>query len=271
VSGLDVLEVLVQYGYLLLFIFVLAEQAGLPIPAVPALLGVGALAASGRMSLILAFGAVLAASLPVDLAWYELGRRRGRDVLGGLCRIALEPDYCVRRAENLFVRAGQRALLVTKFFPGLSAIASPLAGLIGVRRVTFIALDGLGALLWSGTWMGLGYLFKDALELLAAQVARLGHYVLLAAAGVLAVYIAVKFTQRQRIFRSLRMARITADELKRRLDAGDADLVVVDTRSAVDVSTTPYSVRGAIWIAAEEIDERQHELPRDREIILYCT
>jgi membrane protein DedA with SNARE-associated domain len=271
VTDLDALDVLVRYGYVILFVFVLAEQVGLPIPAVPALLGVGALAGAGRMSLLLAFAAVLAASLPADLGWYELGRRRGRAVLGLLCRISLEPDSCVRRTENLFTRAGRKALLVAKFFPGLSAIASPLAGMVGVGRVSFVVLDSLGAVLWSGTWMGLGYLFSDALELIAAHVTRLGHYALVAAACALVAYVVLKFTQRQRIFRSLRTARITADELKRRLEAGDAGLVVVDTRSALDVSTEPYAVHGAIWIAAEEIDARQHELPRDREIVLYCT
>jgi membrane protein DedA with SNARE-associated domain len=271
VTGPDAIDVLVRYGYVLLFAFVLFEQVGLPIPAVPALLGVGALAGAGRLSLALAFAAVLAASLPADLAWYELGRRRGRGVLGFLCRITLEPDSCVRKTETLFMRAGRKALLVAKFFPGLSALASPLAGMIGVGRATFVVLDGLGAILWSGTWMGLGYVFSDALERIAAQTARLGHYVLVAAASALAAYVALKFVQRQRVLRSLRIARITPDELKRRLDALDPDLVVVDTRSALDVSTNPYAIRGAIWIAAEEIDERQHEVPRDRELVLYCT
>src|SRR5438552_8946160 len=106
----ETLEILSQYGYLVLFAFVLAEQIGLPVPAVPVLLGVGALAGAGRMSLALAFAAALAASLPPDLVWYELGRRRGNRVLGLLCRISLEPDSCVRRTENLFMRRGRMAL-----------------------------------------------------------------------------------------------------------------------------------------------------------------
>jgi len=114
----DTVQVLLQYGYVVLFAFVLVEQIGLPIPAVPVLLGVGALAGTGRMSLALALGAALAASLPPDLVWYELGRRRGGRILGLLCRVSLEPDSCVRRAENLFMRRGRKALLIAKFFPG---------------------------------------------------------------------------------------------------------------------------------------------------------
>jgi len=267
----DAGQVLVQYGYVVLFAFALAEQIGLPIPAVPALLGVGALAGAGRMSLVLALGAVLAASLPPDLVWYELGRRRGGRVLGLLCRIALEPDSCVRRTENLFTRSGRKALLVAKFFPGLSTVAPPLAGMVGVGRRQFIVLDGIGAIVWGGAWMGLGYVFSDALELVAARAAHLGNYVLLLVGAALASYVAIKFIQRHRFLRGLRIARITPDELKRRLDAGDGDLAIIDTRSALEVNAAPYAIRGAIWIAAEEIEQRHHEVPRDREIVLYCA
>lgn len=267
----DALQVLVQYGYVVLFAFVLVEQIGLPIPAVPILLGVGALAGAGRMSLALALGAVLAASLPPDLVWYELGRRRGGRVLGLLCRITLEPDSCVRRTENLFIRRGRKALLIVKFFPGLSPIASTLAGMVGVARRQFIALDSLGAIIWAGAWMGLGYVFSDVLELVATWVSYLGKYALLIIGAALASYIAIKFIQRRRFFRSLRIARITPDELKRRLDAGDGDLAVIDTRSALEVNAAPYGIPRAIWIAAEELDQRHQEVPRDREIVLYCT
>jgi len=267
----DAGQVLVQYGYVVLFAFALAEQIGLPIPAVPALLGVGALAGAGRMSLVLALGAVLAASLPPDLVWYELGRRRGGRVLGLLCRIALEPDSCVRRTENLFTRSGRKALLVAKFFPGLSTVAPPLAGMVGVGRRQFIVLDSMGAIVWGGAWMGLGYVFSDALELVAARAAHLGNYVLLLVGAALASYVAIKFIQRHRFLRGLRIARITPDELKRRLDAGDGDLAIIDTRSALEVNAAPYAIRGAIWIAAEEIEQRHHEVPRDREIVLYCA
>lgn len=267
----DAIHVLVQYGYVVLFAFVLVEQIGLPIPAVPVLLGVGALAGSGRMSLVLALGAVLAASLPPDLVWYELGRRRGGRILGLLCRISLEPDSCVRRTENLFMRRGRKALLIVKFFPGLSPIASTLAGMVAVARRQFIVLDGLGAMIWAGAWLGLGYVFSGALELVATPAAHLGNYVLLILAAVLASYMAFKFIQRQRFLRGLRIARITPDELKRRLDAGDDDLVIIDTRSALEVNAAPYTIRGAIWIAAEEIEQRHREVPRDREIVLYCA
>ena len=262
---------LAQYGYMLLFAVVLAEQTGLPIPAVPVLLGVGALAGTGRMSPALALAAALAASLPPDIIWYELGRRRGGRVLGLLCRISLEPDSCVRRAENLFSRRGGKALVIAKFLPGLSTLAPPLAGMVGVPRTQFILLDSIGAIAWAGAWMGVGYVFSDALDFVASRFARLGNGLLVVVGAALAAYVAFKFIQRRRFLRSLRIARITPDELKRRLDTGDSPLVIIDTRSALDVNTTPFAIPGALWIPAEEIDRRHHEVPPDREIVLYCS
>ena len=265
------LEILVRYGYALVFGFVLLEQIGLPIPAVPVLLGVGALAASGQMSLAIALGAVLAASLPPDLVWHALGGRRGAKVLRVLCRISLEPDSCVRRTENLFMRYGRLSLLFVKFLPGLSPIASTLAGMVAVPRWQFALLDGLGALVWAGTWMTAGWVFSGALEAVIAAASRLGRDGLVLAALALAGYVALKFVQRQRVFRALRIARIPPDELWRRLEARDPDLVVIDTRSALDVGLVPHGVPGAIWIPAEEIDRRAGELPLDRELVMYCS
>jgi membrane protein DedA with SNARE-associated domain len=265
------LESLVQYGYVLLAAFVLAEQTGLPIPAVPVLLGVGALIGVGRMSLPLAFAAAIAASLPPDIVWYELGRRRGARVLALLCRISLEPDSCVRRTENLFMQRGRGALLVAKFFPGLSTVAPPLAGMVGIARAQFIALDTVAAILWVGTWIALGYIFSDALELVAAGAGRLGNSLGVVVAFALAAYVAFKFVQRRRFLRSLRIARITPEDLKRRLDIGDDTLAIVDTRSLLDVTAAPYAIPGALWIAAEDIERRHSELPRGREIVLYCS
>ena len=260
-----------QYGYAVLFVVVVAEQIGLPIPAVPVLLGAGALSGAARMSPALALATALAASLPADIVWYELGRRRGGRVLGLLCRISLEPDSCVRRTETLFMQRGTSALMIAKFVPGLSTVAPPLAGMVGTARWQFILLDAAGAILWAGTWMGLGYLFSDALDLAASQVARLGHSLAVVVGLALAGYVLVKLLRRRRLLRSLRTARITPVELKRRLDDVEDTVVIIDTRSALDVTATPHAIPGARWIAAEEIDRRHGEVPRDREIVLYCS
>lgn len=258
-------------AYVVLFAFVLAEQIGLPIPSVPLLLGVGAFAGTGRMSVAGGLLTALAASLPPDVVWYELGRARGRRVLDVLCRVTLEPDSCIRRTENLFMHQGRWALLVAKFVPGLSTIAPPLAGVVGLGRAPFVVLDVLGALIWAGTWIALGWLTSGAIAPLLELGARVGHWGLAAGALALAAYIVAKLVRRRRFLRSLRVARIEPRELKERLDAGDPDLAVIDTRSALDVATEPYKIPGALWIPAESIEQRAGQIPLDRKIVLYCS
>ncbi len=255
----------------MLFAFVLAEQIGLPIPAVPLLLGVGAYAGTGRMSALAGLATALAASLPPDVVWYELGRARGKRVLDVICRLSLEPDSCVRRTENLFMTRGRWALLVAKFLPGLSTIAPPLAGIVGLGRASFLVLDIMGALLWAGTWITLGYVSSSALAPLLELGARVGHWGLAAGAVALAGYVVVKFVRRRRFLRSLRVARIEPAELKRRLDAADPDLIVIDTRSTLDVGAAPHKIPGALWIPAETIEGRRAEIPLDRKVVLYCS
>ena len=224
------------------------------------------------MNLAAAFGVALLASLVPDITWYELGQRHGGGpVLSLLCRISLERESCVRRSEALFARHGRFVVLFAKFFPGLSAITAPLAGIVGVRRWQFILLDSGAALLWAGTWMMLGYFFSDVLAIIATQFERLGDCAFALFIAVFLAYVVYKFVQRQHFLRMLRMARITVEELTNRLDAGDSDLVVVDARSALDVRATPYRIPGAIWIAADNVDQRRHDIPNDREIVLYCS
>jgi membrane protein DedA with SNARE-associated domain len=259
-----------RYGAVILPALVVAEQVGVPLPAVPALLVVGALAAKGRGNLVVVIAATAAVALAVDLVWHELGRRRGAGVLKGLCRLSLEPDVCVRRTENLFLRHGARALLVAKFVPGLTTVMPPLAGIFAVSRPRFVAYDLAGVLLWSGAWAGIGYAFSDAIEELVLRVSALGRSTGLVFAGILVGYIALKYLRRWLFLRRLRIARISPAALKQKLDDGE-DPLIIDLRTSLDVAATPYAIPGSRWITVEALDERLAEIPRDRELILYCS
>src|SRR5262249_3081369 len=157
----------------LLPVLVVAEQVGLPLPAVPALLAVGALAAKGGVSLLLVIGAIVVVALPVDLIWHELGRRRGARVLSGLCRLTLEPDTGVRRTERLFMRFGVCALVGSKFPPGLAPGKPAVAGIFRVPRLTFALYEVAGVFLWAGFWMGIGYALSDTIEAVALRASHL--------------------------------------------------------------------------------------------------
>ena len=266
----DAGEFLIRHGEAIVFAAVFAEQIGLPVPAIPVLLAAGALAGAGKMSLAGAVILSLVACFAGDLIWYEVGRRRGRHALNLLCRISLEPDSCVRRTENFFERHGLRSLILAKFIPGLSTITPALAGLFGVSGRQFLFYNGLGALLWSVSFIAPGYLFSNQLESMAMQAARFGASAVLLLGGSFVAYLAYKFIHRQWLLRELRMARISPDELKRLMDDGH-DVMVVDLRGALDHEADPHTIPGALRMTAEELEHRHHEIPRDQDVILFCA
>jgi membrane protein DedA with SNARE-associated domain len=266
----DIVDFAVRHGEIIIFLYVFADQVGIPVPAVPGLLAMGALAAVGKINAALALVSSVCASLLADFIWYGLGRRRGDQVLRLLCKISLEPDSCVRRTENVFLRYGIGSLIFAKFVPGLSTVAPPLAGMIGVGLARFTAYSALAALLWAGTWGGLGYFAGEALQQVTDQSGRLGRTLVALVAAGLVVYILVKWTQRRMFLRHLRIARIGQEDLKRQLDAGEP-VVIIDLRSELDVAAAPFMIPGSLRIAPEELEQRHQEIPRDREIVLYCS
>lgn len=266
----NTLEFLVRHGYVVLLGWVFAEQIGLPIPSIPVLLAAGALAGTGRMNLFAALGIAMFASVCADFLWYQLGKIRGIKVLQLLCRISLEPDSCVRRTEGVFSRQGARSLLFAKFLPGLGTVAPPLAGVFHMHVARFLMFDSLGTLLWAGTFLGVGFVFSGQIERIAERLAALGGRLGIFLVGALALYIAYKYIGRQRFLRELRISRITVDELKGKLDTGE-DLVIVDLRHAMEFEADPHTIPGAFRMDAGELQEKNDRLPRDREVILYCT
>jgi membrane protein DedA with SNARE-associated domain len=265
-----VVDFVVRHGEAFVFLYVLADQLGVPVPAVPALMAMGALAAVGKINFTLALLLSIVASLSADLVWYALGRTRGGGVLRLVCKVSLEPDSCVRRTENVFVRYGVRALIFAKFVPGLSTVAPPLAGIVGISLPRFAAYSSLAAFLWAGAWGGLGYLAGDALERVVTQSGRLGTVLTVLVGMIVVGYVVVKWVQRRRFLRKLRIARIGPHELKAALD-GTTPPLVIDLRAALDVAAAPYVVPGALLIAAEELERRHREIPRDRDVIVYCS
>jgi membrane protein DedA with SNARE-associated domain/rhodanese-related sulfurtransferase len=260
-------EFVIRHGYAVLFFWILAEQGAVPIPSFPLLMVCGALVRTGhlRAEPVLFLGVL--ACLIADGAWFQLGRSRGRKVLGFLCRIALEPDSCVRETENGFVRYGVRFLVVSKFLPGMNALAAPLAGSARVGWGQFLLFDALGAAVYISSWGTVGYLFGDQLEEIGRVVGRAGFRLFLTIVVMTGGWIAWKYFQRRRFFNKLAMARIKVTELHRMLEAGE-DVVIIDVRG---MSNADGPIPGALRIPLSELAARQHEVPRDRDVILFCS
>lgn len=263
-------EFLIQHGYVLLLGWVFVEQVGVPVPAMPLLLAAGALAGTGHLNFFASLFWAGLGAVAADTIWFQLGRHKGIKILQLLCRISLEPDSCVRRTENIFSKQGARSLLVAKFLPGLGIVTPPLAGIFHMKLRRFLLFDALGSLFWAGAYVGLGYVFSGQIERVAARLASLGGWLLVLVVAALAAYIAYKFVARQRFLRELRIARITVDELKEKIDAGE-DVVIIDLRHSVDFEAEPETIPGAMHLDAKELEEKNDRLPRDREVVLYCT
>jgi len=266
----DLFQFLLKYGYAVVFAGAFAEQMGLPLPAVPLLVGMGALSRFGEFDLVGVIAAAAIASLAADLIWYELGRYHGRWVLRLICRISLEPDYCVRRTEDAFERMGLWALLVAKFIPGFNAAAVPLAGMMRTRLIRFLVFDAVGVTLWAGTYVLLGYFFSRQIERIIMYLSTLSGSLVITIAVAIAVYIGYKLNQRRRFLSTLSVMRITADELKSLMDAKES-VVILDTRNRLDRDTDPVRIPGAFHILPEHIEFQPEDIPFGQEIIVYCT
>ena len=257
-------------GVTLVTLNVLLDQIGLPVPAMPSLVLSGALlAGSHGLAAELFACASLACMLP-DAGWYLAGRRYGGRVMKLLCRISLNPDSCVSQTQLRFERWGPGAVVFAKFVPGLAIIAPPLAGATGMSVGRFLLLSGCSAALWVGVALGAGMLLQAQVALLLPRVEHVISVAAGVAATLLAGYVLMKWWERRRFFRALRMARISVDELYELIEAGAAP-VIVDVRSVTARTLEPRQVPGALSITIATVGEELKHLPRDREIVVYCT
>jgi rhodanese-related sulfurtransferase len=181
----------------------------------------------------------------------------------------LEPDTCVRKTVNVFTRYGWRGIIVAKFVPGMSTVTPPLAGMAGVRADQFLLVDGVASLLYSSGFILLGYVFSSQITQVAAALDHFGGGFLTIIVILVSLYIIYKFWDRQRVLRELHTTKITPAELDQLLDTGEKPLIL-DVRPILELEQDPAIIRGAVHVAMEDLELRQQEFSRDREIIIYC-
>jgi membrane protein DedA with SNARE-associated domain/rhodanese-related sulfurtransferase len=264
------LSALSHNGLTIVAINVLLDQIGFPVPVVPTLIVAGALAASGQLPMAPLFLLCVAACLIPDCGWYLVGQRFGIRVLKTLCRISLEPDFCVSQTQSRFERWGVKSLVIAKFVPGLSTIAPPMAGAMRIGWLRFIALSTLSAMAWVGASLAAGALFRTQIEQLLLNLNRIGGAAIAGAAILLAGYLGFKWWERTRFYKLLRMARISVAELDELIRAG-TDPLIIDVRSATARELEPHWIPGAIHISLADVALHVKDLPKERDIILYCT
>jgi len=258
-----------QYGLGLVFINVLALQAGLPLPAYPVLIVAGAYAAMGGSPLWQLVSVGIAAALVADTGWYAAGRKFGMRILSLLCRMSLSQDTCVRQTESIFQRFGPSSMLFAKFVPGFASVATALAGALRLNYLKFLLFDAGGAALWVGVAVTLGYVFSDAIEGVMNTLTSLGRYgVMIIVAGFVA-WVAFKWLRRYMFIKQLRMDRVSVDELREMME-NKAVRALVDVRSAITQQATG-KIPGARAIDMQNIAAGFQGVPVDGEVIVYCA
>jgi membrane protein DedA with SNARE-associated domain/rhodanese-related sulfurtransferase len=267
---LEVVFSVSQYGLMIVVVNVLLNQIGLPVPVVPTLIVAGDVGARGLVSLPALFIGSVMACLAADCGWYLVGERYGIRVLKALCKISLEPDSCVSQTQTRFERWGVNSLVVAKFIPGLAIIAPPMAGALRIGWARFVLLSTAAAVLWVGIYLGAGAVFNSQIEWLLGELSRFGSIAGVGLALLLGCYIAYKWWERRRFYRMLRMARISVVDLYALVQSGAAP-VIVDVRSATARELEPRWIPGALHVPLPDVARLLKELPRDREVILYCT
>jgi len=259
-----------QHGAWLLFGIVLAARLGAPLPAAPLLVVVGGLAAGAPRAWPAILLASVLANVLGDGAWFLAGRRFGHRVLRLLCRVSLSPDSCVRQSELLLTRWGGSSLVAAKFLPGISVVAAPLAGALGMSSARFLAYDSSGSLLWSLAYLLLGVAFHDQVQRVLDALAGAGVAAALMLAAIVLAWIVWRVWRRQALLRSLAMSRITVHALHELIGREPAP-VIIDVRSPTIGELDTRQIPDAVSVPLRDIRAHAAHLPRDRDIVLYCN
>jgi len=262
----SILQLLVNHPYIVLLSSGLLERIGAPLLFSPVLVAAGALAAAGQMRFDVALWLALLTCVIGDVLWYELGRKKGGSVLATLCRISFEPDSCVRRSKVFFEKGVNRTLLLSKWIPGVSHVVPAVAGLSGIDRQQFFLTNLAGSAIWIVVLMLAVYLPVLRIHVASA----VAPVIFEASLAVLAGNVAIKYWQRRRFLEELYKSRITPDEVLQMIDANES-LVILDLRHPLDSVSDQRTLPGAIRVLPEEVTQRAETLPKDEEIILYCT
>jgi membrane protein DedA with SNARE-associated domain/rhodanese-related sulfurtransferase len=269
------IDFFVGHAYAILFLWVLIEQLGLPVPSIPLLLTAGTLSATHRISASSSVLVVLAACLISDSTWYMLGRRFGSRVVRLLCKMSLEATTCVAKTEGYFTRRGPVTLLFAKFVLGLSTVAAPIAGQTGMSYSRFLLYDLSGTLLWSFTFLYTGRFFGDLAKRSQQFFGFLSHFAALVFILMVVGFFVWRIVQQRRFLAQVRELRLNPEELMAMLEeatlAGTAQPYIVDLRHPLDYLPDPRVLPGAVRIGPSEIARHANRIPRDRDIILYCT
>jgi membrane protein DedA with SNARE-associated domain/rhodanese-related sulfurtransferase len=264
------ISLLASQGSLLVFLITLASRLGAPVPAVPFLIIAGGLTVGGQVSFcVVVLGAVFG-NIIGDGVWFLAGRRWGYQVLRLLCRISLSQDSCVRRSESIIGRWGGWSLIAAKFVPGVSVVAAPMAGALGMSNLRFMAYETAAALIWTLGFLLVGRIFHSAIQDVVNLLSEIG----LTAIGIgllaLAAYVAWRYWQRRLALRAAEdIAHIGVEALRAAMAAGTAP-TLIDVRSDEARAIDPRAIPGALGIALSQLPKQLSAFADGQELVVFC-
>jgi membrane protein DedA with SNARE-associated domain/rhodanese-related sulfurtransferase len=259
-----------DHGLSAIFLVTLAARIGAPFPAAPLLVVAGALGRSAQPSIGVVAVASILANLAGDAVWFGAGRVGGTRVLRILCRVSMSPDVCVRQSEDLIARWGGASLVAAKFVPGVSVVAAPMAGALGMRWPPFIAYAILAGAIWTLLFLGIGAMFEGSMERVLDMLANGGLYGGALLACLLTAFVAYRWQRRRSFRQSVDVPRISVLELRERIDSGRAPMIV-DVRPPSGVRMDPRQIPGSVNVGLADIKAFALELTHDQEVVLYCN
>jgi membrane protein DedA with SNARE-associated domain/rhodanese-related sulfurtransferase len=260
-------EFIARYGLVAVLLVSFLENIGLPIPALPVLLLAGAYASTRHADLSAILLAAIVGALSADVAWYFIGRWRGKGILSRLCRISFNPDACLERSVDGFHRRKAATILFAKFLPGVNTIMPPLAGVSGMRLSAFLLLDTAGAFLWAASCIGLGFAFGEEIAETARGVQGMMGWIFL---GGLAATVAWRIGYRFWLVKRYGGNRIEPDEVYQRIREGQ-EVYLLDLRRDDDYDASDRMISGAFRLRPASFHRHAMDLPRNRDLVLYCT
>jgi len=261
-----------RHGYVLVFAIVFAEAIGLPVPAALALVAAGAAIGSHVLRFPLVLLAALTGTLLGDILLFVLGRYSGWGLLGFLCRLSASPETCILRSAESFYKRGKATLVFAKFVPGINTMAPPLAGSMRMRFQQFLRFDTIGAFVYVGTYLALGYLGRDFLKAITRGVETAGHAVGEVVLAALAIYLIYRVWMFQKFRLDKIVPRIQVKELIERLESEEGQhIIVADVRSHGYYDADAERIKGSIRIEPNNLEEELKGFPRDKDVYLYCT
>jgi membrane protein DedA with SNARE-associated domain/rhodanese-related sulfurtransferase len=265
----DLVELLATQGPAVVFVATLATRLGAPVPAVPFLIVAGGLTVGGQVSFIAVVLAALFGNILGDGVWFLAGRRWGYRVMRLLCRISLSADSCVKRSESILGRWGGLSLIAAKFVPGVSVVAPPMAGALGMSNLRFLSYETVAALIWTLGFLLVGRMFHAAIQDVLAVMSNIG----ITAAAVLGVallgFLAWRYRQRRLALRADDIVLIEVEALREALGAGKGP-TVIDVRSNEARALDPRAIPGAVAIELHHLAKRLGPYADGREIVVFC-